>query len=438
MKRITFALIVALTSGSFVGCASMGQQRNLPPPQKVLSRVQTVKSVAGTDRQGNPTLDPEAPPHAADEASDERTAEAKSLMVMLEIVNDIHDLYYQPIDTAQCMVKILQGGVSACTDQYSFYLDPSQRKDEVAGFDKGKFGGIGATLNLEKGSGVRITDILPGSPSAQAKLAPGDVVVAISTDGAHWPDLKEMTLRSIVDMVRGPEGTKVYLSVMRHGKKSQVVLTRAFITIPFVRAAKMIRPKVGYVKVTAFGGDVAPQFFAAVQKLRDSGARSLIIDLRNNGGGKVDAALSMCSWFAPGKLHATILFAKGLSGPYEDLSVVSPRVGVFRDEHVVVLINGGSASASEIFSGYLKYVVHAVIVGQKSFGKGIMQSLLPLSNGGELHLTTAEWFVGPKMIKVHHIGISPTVPVENPKVVKSAKDDLQLQRAIQEAQKLLK
>ncbi|MBU6141670.1 PDZ domain-containing protein [Patescibacteria group bacterium] len=416
MKRIALAMVIALTSASF--------------------------AAAGMDRQGNPTLDPEAPSYAHSVDAD-MAREGKSLGLLLQIVQMIHDEYYKPVDKAKCLEDILEGGVSACTDRYSMYLPPAAHRQEDRSFMDGKYAGIGATMELDKSGDVKVVDVIPGSPAQKAGMRKGDVVVEVSSAGTSgWTMLqgmaKETKLRDTVQLILGKPGTKVGLILKNNKGRDLYVLTRALIMIPFVRGVKMVRRNVGYVRVTAFGGDVAQQFYAAVQKLRHSGARSLIIDLRNNGGGKVGAALNMCSWFAPAKWHATILYTRWRDDPVHDMTVISPLVGVFRHEHVVVLINGNSASASEIFSGYLKYVVHAVIVGQKSFGKGIMQSLLSLPNGGELHLTSAEWFIGPKLIKVHHIGISPTIPVKNPKVVNGPKDDLQLQRAIQEAVKLAK
>lgn len=176
-----------------------------------------------------------------------------------------------------------------------------------------------------------------------------------------------------------------------------------------------------------------------MKNLDKSGAQSIIIDLRNNGGGKLDSVLDMCSWFTKTNLpYATILYIKERNGPFKDVSVAGLSIGKFQNKKLVVLQNGNSASASEIFSGYLKSEAGAVVVGENSFGKGIVQSLIHLSNNGELHLTTSEYFIGKKTIKVHGIGISPTVEVKQPKPAKNEQKDAQLQRAILEAQKLVK
>ncbi len=398
-------------------------------------------SYAGMDRQGNPTLDPEAPPQVAQSVVDSDRHSA-GIALLNEVLGLINRHYYKNIDFNNCIPALLKDGVSGCTDRYSYYLDPVQTKEEHTDFLSGEVAGIGVTIELNKEGGLKVLSVIEGSPAEKVGILENDVVIAVSSSTAiseeAWVDVRKMPLDQSINLIRGPKGSSVNLMVIRNGEQKILTMTRDVVKVKFLKS-KMIGPDTGYIKINAFGGEVARQFYETMVNLDKSGAKAVIIDLRNNGGGKLNSVVDMCSWFAPKRtLTATVLYVVERNSPAKDLTTVGMSIGKFNKKKVVVLQNGNSASASEIFSGYLKHEAGAVVIGETSFGKGIVQSLIALSNGGELHLTISEYFIGSRMVKVHGIGITPTIEVKQEKIPKNEKEDLQLQRAIEEAQKLLK
>lgn len=402
---------------------------------------------AGMDSHGNPVIDIDldtteyAQSTLKNVQSIDLESDRKSIDLFVETLAYIKIGFYKDVDLSVCVPKILTGGVSECTDRYSFYLDPVEAKEEEKSFIDGNMEGIGAGLEINKDGGLKILNIYEGSPAEKAGLKENDIIIAVSSDVAKpvedWADLRKMPIDQAIKLIRGPKGTTVNILIIRDGKREKVSVIRDKFNIKFLKS-KIIKEKIGYIKISDFGGEVSDQFYKAMQMLDKDGAQSVIIDLRNNGGGKLNSVLDMCSWFSKTNLpYVTILYTKGRTGPYKDVTVAKSSVGKFKDKHIVVLQNGNSASASEIFSGYLKSL-GAIVVGENSFGKGIVQTLISLSNNGRLHLTTSEYFIGSKMLKVHGIGISPTIQVKQDKPAKTEQEDVQLQRAILEAEKLLK
>lgn len=396
---------------------------------------------AGMDKSGNPTLDPQNPQYTQGSQEIDSKNDTSGIALLGEVLKYMKTMYYKEVNFSECIPGLLKGGISECMDRYSYYLDPIQAKEENDTFTVGKLAGIGTTLEVNKEGGVKILDVIEGSPAEKAGLKEGDVILAVSSNPGktpeNWIDLEKMPIDQVVKLIRGPKGTVVNLLVLHDGKRQKFSITRDTVKIKFL-SSKIINGKIGYIRVKEFGGDVSEQFYDAMLKFDSYGLQSVIIDLRSNGGGKLSSALDMCSWFAKtDKYYATILYAKDREGPAKDMTVGNRNVGKFKNKTVFVLQNGNSASASEIFAGYLKYETGAIVIGEKSYGKGIMQTLIPLSNRGELHITTAEYFIGKNVVKVHGIGIPPDIEVKQTKPVKIEQDDDQLQRAVQESEKLL-
>lgn len=359
-----------------------------------------------------------------------------------EVLYLIRGHYYKEVGLSDCIPKILIGGVSECTDRYSYYFDPVEAKEEQESFLAGELVGIGATLEINKDGGVKVIDVIESSPAEKAGLQADDVIIALSSDGnAHlekWKFIGKMPLDQVVKIIRGPKGSGINLLIVRKGERKKLSAIRDTVKIQFLKS-KVLKDGVGYVRILSFGGEVSAQFYRAMLELESAGVRSVIIDLRNNPGGKLDSVINMCAWFAKTDSdYAAVLYMKERNAPLQDAGAGGSGVGRFKDMRVVVLQNSNSASASEIFSGYLQSETGATVIGEKSFGKGIVQKVIPLTNNGALHLTTAEYFIGRKLIKVHDIGISPNIEVKQSKPAKDGQGDEQLQRAIQEAEKLLK
>ena len=373
--------------------------------------------------------------------------DAVGIFLYAQILKLIKSKYYKDVDLVSCSQKILKSGVSACTDPYSFYLNTKETQEEQSDFLKAEIAGIGATLLIRpEDSAVIIIEVSENSPAERAGLLAGDLIVAISsvTPNPNWISFEGLPLRSVVNMIRGPIGTKVKIKILRGKEEKDFTLIRAKVQIKFLSSKKI--GKVGYVKIRQFGGGtLVNDFYYAINGFKKENIKTVIIDLRNNGGGLVGSVLEIASFFSKNKTDP-ILFQKPKNGAYESSWVYNRHVSEFKDLKVIVLQNQYSASASEILSGYLKEC-GAIVIGNKSFGKGIVQSLLPLGNYGELHLTISEYFIGKNLVKVHGIGISTTIEVNNPepaksrvkskvKSVKPKEKDLQLERALKEAKKL--
>ncbi|MDE2001522.1 MAG: PDZ domain-containing protein [Patescibacteria group bacterium] len=374
-----------------------------------------------------------------------RDAIDESLEPLREILDIIHDQYYKDVNLKACVEQIAKSGVSACTDRYSFVLYPQEVQDEQESDFKGQFVGIGVALEVDP-QGVRIMNVYPDSPAKTAGLLPDDIILYVSTDPAKsevsWVATKDLPLEAVIRLIKGPRDTGVSL-IIRHGdSRHMFTLKREPVDIRFVESKK-ISSEIGYVRIASFDGKVAPQFFDAVKELSDGGMKVLILDLRNNPGGFVESAKEICGLFAPDdhQTEETIIYTHMRGKPRAAESIYERHLREFRSVRLIILQNQDSASAAEITAGYLQANARALVIGTRSFGKGIMQELIPLlETGGELHLTVAEYYIAtPKgSLKVNGIGITPDITVQNPSTVKSEKDDAQYQRAISEAHKMLR
>jgi carboxyl-terminal processing protease len=265
----------------------------------------------------------------------------------------------------------------------------------------GEFEGIGARLD-EKNSAIVIVSPLTNSPAEKAGVKPNDVILeidGISTEG--------MSLNDAVSKIRGKEGTTVALSLYRAGQDQPVKLTitRQAIQVPSV-SWKMIGT-VGYVEINQFGDDTVNLAQQAFDELKGKAPTALILDLRNNPGGYLNDVAPIAAAFLPPSSVVTV--QKFKTKPKEEIKTTG--LPVFPDVKLYVLVNGGSASASEILAGALKDYGRATIVGQKTFGKGSVQDIIPLGGGAALRLTVAEWLT-PKENVVNKVGIEPDVKLE--------------------------
>ena len=391
--------------------------------------------------------DPEAPQYAGQTENTLILTDpdvGKSVMLFAEILNNIQNNYYKEVDIYRCAQTTFKQGVSSCTDRYSFYLNNQEQKKERLDLN-GEIEGIGTIFKIEnsKATGNVIKDIIEGSPAERAGLAIGDTIIAISTDpvNAHWLYVKNLSLNFVEGVLQGNAGTSILIKILRGEQEKDFLLTRAVVKIKLFETKDL--GKFGYVKIKKFSGnDLAKDFLEAINGLKDSGKKVLILDIRDNHGGRLDQVIQIASFFSNNKDSATIIYDRNRAGLFTDHTALGRSVGALKDLEVVVLQNRNSASASEILSGYLKEYCDAIVVGKNSFGKGIVQSIIPLEKyGGVLHLTVAEYFIGKNLIKIHGIGVTPTVEVDD--VYEVGEDgenlkDQQLEKALEEAEKLVK
>jgi carboxyl-terminal processing protease len=308
-------------------------------------------------------------------------------------------------------------GITDSLDPHSEFMeakDYQQLQEDMSS----EFGGIGIQVELRKNHVVIVAPIA-GGPSERAGIQRGDEIVSI--DGQV---LEKASMENVVDKLRGKPKTRVKLGLFRPSSKRdyEVTIVREMIKTESVRDVQLLSDNIGYLQITQFTERTGEEFVKALNKLSDLKASALVIDLRNNPGGLLDAAVAVAEpFFKKGEI---IVYTQGRKpGDREDYKAESDEAPL--DVPTAVLINAGSASAAEIVAGALKDTGRAVIVGERSFGKGSVQSIFKLKNGEGMRLTTARYYT-PSGITLHEKGVLPTV-----EVVMTPEDDqnIRLQRA---------
>ena len=345
--------------------------------------------------------------------------------VSLNTIDAIIDEYYLgEKDEQKLLESAIKGYVEGLEDPYSEYITA----EEVEDFNtqlSGNYVGIGIYMveNEEKNM-IQVLSPIIESPAAQVGILPGDLIKSI--DGIEYT-ASDMTVAA--NKIKGEEGTKVKLVILRENKELEFELTRRkVVTNPITE--EILENNIGYMGISSFDEDTAKEFKEKYEELQKKGIKGLIIDLRNNGGGMVSQALEIADYIT--EKGETLLITVDKKGKEEiSKSEKQPIVNV----PIVVLTNENTASSSEILAGALKDLNKATIVGKKTYGKGVIQQIIPLTNGGELKLTVEEYFT-PNKNRINKIGIEPHEVVELPENVKNLlllerKDDTQLDKAIE-------
>lgn len=295
-------------------------------------------------------------------------------------------------------------GMLGSLDAHSQFLEPEDYK-ELKTETQGKFGGIGIEISIRDGLLTVVTP-LEDTPAWKAGIKAGDRIVKIENEVT-----KDLTLNDAVKKLRGKPGTEVHITILREDefKLHDFTLTREVIHIQDVKDPMVLQDNIAYIRLTEFREDSAKEIRANLDKLKEQGADSLILDLRNNPGGLLNVANKITEEFLPaGKL---IVSTKGRH-PSENTETKSTNMNaVFTHWPMVVMINEGSASGSEILAGALQDNKRAIILGTKSFGKGSVQSVIPMPDGSGLRLTTSKYFT-PSGKSIHGTGITPDVEVK--------------------------
>jgi carboxyl-terminal processing protease len=338
--------------------------------------------------------------------------------------------YYRPTDpdaAATWVAGVESGaidGMLAGADDYTTYLEPVEQAP-VAEMMSGEYEGIGVWVDFPDNA-IRIVAPMAGSPAEAAGIRAGDVIVAI--DGVPVAG-EEVT--AAMDRVRGPAGTTVTLTLERVGADAPLVIgvTRAKITTPSVIYEPLDGGKIAYIVVTVFGDKTTDQLDAALQQAQAAGATAIVLDLRNNGGGWVQSAQEMIGRFiSPERGPALYEDFEAGDSPLESLPILAGTVQMY-DTPMVVLVNGGTASAAEIVAGALHDYGRATIVGETSFGKGSVQRVHDFEDGSSFRMTVANWLT-PNQVAIQGVGITPDIVV-------ATGDDLaadpQFDRAVAEA-----
>ena len=314
----------------------------------------------------------------------------------------VHQQYVdQPVDDLALMRGAISGMLAALGDEHTTFMDPDQWESAHTQL-QGSWEGIGAYVD-PKGDYLTIISAIPGSPSEQAGLKPGDQIVAV--DGEDMTGIDPQIARK---KVVGPAGSSVTLSIKREGVEQafDVTLTREKIVVPSVEH-EMLPDSIAYVKINDFGGTTGEDLKVALMELMPQEPRGLVLDLRNDPGGYLSAAVEVGSQFI--KEGDVVLYEQFGDGSRK--TYVAEAGGLALDLPIVVLINGGSASASELVAGALQDYGLASLVGEQSYGKGSVQNWIPLSGAqGGVRVTIAKWLT-PKERGINKVGLTPDVVV---------------------------
>ncbi len=342
-----------------------------------------------------------------------QTLPIDELRVFTEVYSRIKSDYVEPVDDKKLLQSAIQGMLSGL-DPHSNYLDAEGFKDIRIGTE-GEFGGLGIEVTMEDGF-VKVVAPIEDTPAARAGLKTGDLIIRLDEKA-----VKGMSLNDAVKYMRGKPGSDITLTVVREGqsKPLKFTVTRAVIKVQSVKH-RLLEEGFGYVRVTQFQANTAEGLKESLDKLKTqnkSALKGLVLDLRNNPGGVLNAAVSVSDLFLSTGL---IVYTDGRIADSQ-LKFNATPADALHGAPLVVLVNGGSASASEIVAGALQDHKRAVIMGTKTFGKGSVQTILPMSSGTALKLTTARYYT-PNGRSIQATGIIPDVITEEAKITKRDKD----------------
>ncbi|MGN1327007.1 MAG: S41 family peptidase [Clostridia bacterium] len=308
--------------------------------------------------------------------------------------------YIGEIDEEKLIEGAIKGYVEGLGDPYTEYLT----KEEMQEFTEetnAEYVGIGVYVaNNTVDNTILVAGVMKNSPALEAGMQAGDIITKV--DGVPYTGEE---LSDATKVLKGQEGTTVKVTILRDGKESELTVTRKKITVEHV-ASKMLENNIAYIQIDSFDSGVVEAFKEQITTLKNDGAKGIIIDLRSNGGGIVDEATGVADLFL--EKNETILITK--SKNEEEQITKSKNAPIITDIPVVILVNEGTASASEILAGALKDKYGATIVGKTTYGKGVIQTLYSLTDGSGLKITTDEYYT-PNHNKINKVGITPDVEV---------------------------
>lgn len=328
-------------------------------------------------------------------------------------------LYGDDVKNEDLQDMSLKGYVAGLGDPYSVYYD-KEETEELLDSTEGKYAGIGALMAQDQETlEITVQEVYKDTPAEEAGMKEGDVLLSVDGD-----DVTGMSLSEVVDLVKGEENTKVSVTVRRAGGNVDLEMTRKIVETQTVET-EMKDGGVGYLKITEFDTVTYEQFQNGLESLEEAGMTGLVVDLRDNPGGNLDTVCQILDLLLP---EGTIVYTEDKNGERVDTKTSD-------EEHqftkpMAVLVNGGSASASEVFSGAVQDYGIGTIIGTQTYGKGIVQTLYSLSDGSCLKLTTAQYFT-PDGRNIHGEGITPDIVLEK---TPDDQRDNQLEKAVETVQ----
>lgn len=344
------------------------------------------------------------------------------LPVFWEAWDELHTNFMGQLDETKLLYGAVRGMVQASDDPYTIFADPKDTEQFEQALS-GSFSGVGIEIGVRNGL-VTVIAPLEGSPAQKAGIKASDVIVSIE----HKPITPEMNLDEIVSKIRGPKGTPVVLGVIHPDSRESAELTITRDTIAIESVRLKIEDGLAHLAVTHFSEDTTKRFKTAVEQIIQAKARGVILDMRSNPGGFLQGAVDISSQFLP--TDAVVVIEKGKQNKEYRSSGSYPLL----DLPTVVLVDEGSASASEIVAGALHDQRQVPVIGKKTFGKGSVQEFIHLDDGSSLRVTVAKWFT-PKDQSIDEQGIVPTIEVADDAETEA---DEQLERAREELKQLVK
>lgn len=315
-----------------------------------------------------------------------------------EVYDKLREQYNGELDKDELLDGLKSGLVGASGDPYTAYLSAESAKEFEESLN-GEFDGIGAEI-ATKNEQLQVVSPLPNTPAEKAGLRAGDPILKINDE-----DTQGMTTELAVSKIRGKRGTTVRLTIVRDDKPKEISIKRERIRVEDA-TGKVLPGKVGYIELRTFGDESGAQVSSIARDFKQQGITKVILDLRNNSGGLLGEAVDVAGVWLDGEV---VVEERGLND--ENQTLRAERNGVLNGTELVILINGGSASASEIVAGALHDHGVATLIGEKTFGKGSVQTLEELPNGGQLKVTVARWYT-PNGVNIDKDGIKPDTEVK--------------------------
>ena len=317
-----------------------------------------------------------------------------------EVIENIKKDYVDDVDQAEMMDSAING-VLQSLDPYSAYMSPELFK-EMQTDTRGEFGGLGIEIGMEAGV-VKVISPIDDTPAAKAGIKAGDYIVKINNTQVQGKSLSEA-----VDLMRGPVGSAIELTVRRRGEKKAITfnIVREVIQIQSVKT-KLLEKNIGYIRLTSFNENSGSQIKKKIREFENNKkVKAYILDLRNNPGGLLSQAIKISDFFLN---NGEIVSTKSRKSS-ENRKWFAKKGDLINGKTLIVLINYGSASASEIVAGALKDHKRAILLGESSFGKGSVQSIIPLKNNGAIRLTVAKYYL-PSGKSISEVGVSPDIEI---------------------------
>ena len=318
-----------------------------------------------------------------------------------EVLDKINKEYVDEVNQGKAMDAAING-VLQSLDPYSAYMSP-EMFNNMQTETTGEFGGLGIEVGMEAGV-VKVISPIDNTPASRAGIKAGDYIVKINETQVQGKSLTEA-----VDLMRGPVGTDIEITVRRVGKKKAIIfnITREIIEIESVKS-KIIDDKIGYLRLTAFNENSSKQIKNRIKEIKkDKKIKGYILDLRNNPGGLLSQAIRISDFFLD---YGEIVSTKSRKSS-ENRKWFSKKGDLIDGKTLIVLINYGSASASEIVAGALKEHKRAILIGENSYGKGSVQSIIPLKNKGAIRLTISKYYL-PSGESISEVGVTPDIEIE--------------------------